>query len=250
MGFETDFLILGHGYTADFLWARLKKEFPHSTQSSTSRTNAKRILFELSKPKTWANLPQARSTFWTFPPSPLDQVMEFFKQKQESLGHLVVVGSTSGFLCEEEGQRIHEDSPLDLSKERSQGEAFLKNQGATLVMSSGIYGPGRNPLSWVQKGAVGKTDQFINMIHVKDLSHILIQASQRGKKSELYIASDNCPLTWRSVIQFWENQNLVHQVPEKRSSRRSKKLDSSKTLKTLEVTLEFQNFPQVVAQGL
>ena len=114
-------------------------------------------------------------------------------------------------------------------------------------MSSGIYGPGKNPVDWVKNGYVGKSEKFVNMIHVKDLAHIIFKAGERGKKNSVYIASDGVPLQWSHVIELWEKEGLLSNVAEKPSKRSSKKINSSATLLELEVDLKYRNFAEVVA---
>jgi hypothetical protein len=157
------------------------------------------------------------------------------------------VGSTSAFLVDKPHGPVDESTPFDMSIPRVQGEVFLRDQGATLVMSSGIYGAGRNPVDWIKKGYVGKSEKYVNMIHGSDLAQFLLQASQLGEKGAVYIASDNNPQRWRDVIELWESQGLVSDVPEKASRRSSKKIDSSKSIKSLQIDLQFDNFAHAVS---
>ena len=239
-------LILGFGYTASFLKKRILNKYPQDKVSSTSRTNESHILFDLEDPETWDSLPQADLTYWTFPAVPLDLVKEFLTKKKTHLGQIIVIGSTSGFLVNENGENVNEKSSLDLSLDRVQGEDYLRSQGSILMMASGIYGEGRNPLDWVKKNYVGKSSKIVNMIHVVDLCNFLLNASFLGKPGSLYIASDGNPQSWEEVITLWEKRGLVSQVAYKESKRISKKIDSSSSIRELNVTLQFQNFADLV----
>jgi len=241
---SVDCLLLGFGYTAKALLSSFENE---KRVATTSRKGTPHIQFDLEDESTWDSLPQSKMTFWTFPAAPVELVKKFYKQNGDKLGRLIVVGSTSALIPPNPHAVVNEKSSLDESIERVQGEVWLQRQGATFVLSSGIYGPGRNPIDWIKKGYIGKSEKFVNMIHVEDLASILIQAGRYGKPGELYIASDNNPQRWRDVIESWESRGLVSGIPEKESNRTSKKVDNSWSLKALQVTLQFQNFADSIS---
>ncbi len=243
-----DHLILGHGFTADYLKSLIKEKEPGCEVYSTSRCDPSRLKFDLSDSATWHNLPKAKITYWTFPPEPFFLVQEFYEKMHQQLGRLVVVGSTSSFLTNRPDETVDERSPLNLKKERVQSEVFLQNQGATLVMSAGIYGSGRNPLDWVKKSMVGKSDKYVNMIHVEDLAQFLYLAGQNGKSGQLYLASDGRPVRWREAIESWEAQGLLSDTPEKGSQRSSKKVDRRWWIKCLGVQIRHPNFVKAASQ--
>ena len=233
-------LILGHGYVAKHLGPRLEKQ--GATVASTSRTDPQFITFDLEDPDSWENVPTVKTTFWMFPAVPLDLVKEFISAYGERLGQIITVGSTSGFLVNTDGETVDEASPLDLTRDRVLGEEFLRSNGAMTVMASGIYGPQRDPLDWIAKGYVGKSDKLVNMIHVEDLCQFLLAARDNGKKGHLYIASDNNPQTWRVVIDKWESNGWADAVPVKTTDKISKRVKSSASLSELSVNLKYQDF--------
>lgn len=233
-------LILGFGYVAERLRAQIEAQ--EKTVLATSRTDSGLISFDLDEPETWDNLPQVEITYWMFPAAPLDLVTEFYKTCGSRLGKIVTVGSTSGFIVGTDGQKVDEATALDLSQDRVQGEEFLRSQGGVTVMSSGIYGPGRDPLNWIKKGYVGKSAKLVNMIHVEDLCQFLIKAAEIGENGRLYIASDNNPQTWETVIGDWERRGWAKEVPVKASDKISKWVNSSQSLSQLSVTLRYPNF--------
>lgn len=238
-------LILGYGYTASFLSPLLDDEGCEVLR--TSRKNPDSILFNLEDSTSWQNIPQVSATYWMFPAAPLELVKKFYQQNKNKLGQIVVIGSTSGFQSIQDGEEIRESSPLDLNIERVQGEEFLRSQGAIVVMASGIYGQGRSPLDWVKKAYVGKSKKFVNMIHVLDLCQFLINAQKYGEKGKLYIASDNYPQTWESVISVWQERGLLdREVAEKETQRLSKKMNSTQSIEELRINLKFQNFADLV----
>ena len=244
---SVDYLVLGHGLTAESLINKINKSQPGKTVVSTSRSDANKIIFNLTDQSTWENLPNSEVIFWTFPPEPTEDVKNFYEVIKSKCKKLIVVGSTSAFEVKNSGDEVTEKSPLDLTIERVKNEVFLKEQGAIIVFSAGIYGPGRNPLDWINKGYVGKNDKLVNMVHLEDLALFLFNASVYGKEGEIYIASNNNPQSWREIIESWENRNLVSNVPGKETKRVSKRINNSWTLSELKIDLQFQNFADSVS---
>ncbi len=244
---KVKYLILGHGSTGHFLIEKIKAVEPNVETASTSRKGKPLVEFDLADSTSWDNLPNAETTFWTFPPEPEAQVKAFYHHSKRKLGKVIVVGSTSALTVAELGQEVNEETPLDEHIERVRSEVFLREQGAVLLLSAGIYGPGRNPLDWVKKGWVGKNSKWVNMVHLQDLAEFLYQACQHGVVGRTYIACNNNPQSWRAVIENWESRGLVKDVPEKASQRTSKKINNSRSIKDLQVNLRFQNFADSVS---
>lgn len=244
---QVDHLILGLGPSGMALKKWIESHEPQSSVVYTSRSNQDGILFDLDDSASWVHLPEARVTYWTFPPQSVDQIKPFVDTQKQKLGHLIVVGTTSSFALEGPNQVVDESTPLDKNNPRAQGEEYLQSQGAVLVMSSGQYGFGRNPLQWIEKGWVGRNDKFVNMIHLEDLAQFLYQAGQLGQAGQLFIASDNNLMTWNQVIDVWEAEGLIENTSKKESQRPSKKINSSRSLKELKVNLKFDNFAQGVS---
>lgn len=241
------FLVLGEGNLGQVLKRDLINQFPDSQILATSRSLSSDVQFDMEDERTWDDLPSAECAFWTFPPLPFEMALKFFKKKKSIAQRWVVVGTTGSFLVSHQNLEVEESSPFDLSNQRALSESTLKTEGATLVMSAGIYGGHLNPLNWVKKGLVGKSQKFVNMIHLDDLSEFLIKAYLRGKPGEIYIASDNNPQKWEDIINLWEKKSLLSGIPHKESSRQSKKINSSRSIKSLGVDLRFRNFAETVS---
>src|SRR5665213_794314 len=96
-------LILGAGYTGKKLAERGRSGKYVEKIFETSRSNGG-IQFELQKQSTWKNLPPVDGCFWMFPAVPLMEVKSFLDECGATLGRIVVVGSSSGFLVKEPNQ--------------------------------------------------------------------------------------------------------------------------------------------------
>lgn len=239
-------LVLGHGYVAKALIDYIKTREGLCSIQTTSRTLTDCLHFNLDLEKTWGNLPKSKNTYWMFPAQPLSMVQRFFESEGSRLGKLVVVGSTGGFQTFKENGEVTETSPLDESLPRVLGETFLKNHGACVVCSAGIYGRDRNPLAWIKRGLVGRSEKLANMIHVEDLAQVLYQAAKVGRQGSLYIAADGNPQQWSKVIDKWVDSGVVENPPLKPSARPSKLVNPKASLKELDVHLKYKNFAETV----
>jgi len=239
-------LILGYGFTAQFLERALKSQHSQCEVLTTSRSKAgPHLVFNLEEESTWSHLPSVDATFWTFPATPLMAVESFYKSQNHKLGKLVTLGSTSSFLLKDKDQAYDEHSRLDLNQERVRGEEFLRRQGGVTLFSAGIYGPGRDPRDWVRRGLVGKSQKFVNMIHVEDLCQFMIQALELGQRGNRYIACDNNPQRWDSVISYWESKSWVSHVPVQDSFRPSKKIHNHISIEQLNVQIKYPDFKKL-----
>ena len=236
-------LILGYGYVARHLKDYLKIQEPDSEVITTSRTDKQHCIFNLEDSKTWNHLPNVDETFWTFPATSLELTKLFLQEKSKSLGKLVIIGSTSGFLVEENGQMIHENSKRDFTRERVCAEEWVRNHGGSVICASGIYGPGKHPKDWLIKGLVSPSEKLVNLIHVDDLVQILFKAMKKGRAGSLYLASDENTYSWKQIHQFLQSQqafSLPSSVVESKGF--SKVVNSSKTIKELGVQLKHPSF--------
>lgn len=235
-------LILGTGYVGSFLKNYIKSRESNSQVFSTSRTSKEHLCFDLNDARTWNHLPSVDYCYWTFPTTALSLVKNFYEKKHKDLGQLIVVGSTGSFKVSSPEQIVSEASDLNLHLDRVQGESYLRSQGAILVMASGIYGPGRDPLQWVKDGRVGKNNKLVNMIHVKDLCQFLYNSTLHGEKNNLYIASNNKAHRWLDVINSWEERAMVSNVPFKDPKSFGKRINCSWSIDQLKINLKFPNF--------
>ena len=248
MSYDSSFLILGYGYTSSFLVPQLSVAYPDAEILTTSRSQPKMLHFNLDRPSTWKNLPDCGTLIWTFPPKPFMQVQAFSDFYKGRYKKALVIGSTSSLTVEQPNQRVDETTPLDFSLERARCEELLRKQGFRLLLSSGIYGPGRNPLVWIKRDMVGISDKLVNMIHVNDLCQFIIKSIEMTQPGTLLIASDNNPQSWRTLIRYWQEMGTLGEVPLKESERPSKHIDASETLRRLEIELQHPSFRDSVME--
>ena len=119
--------------------------------------------------------------------------------------------STTGVYGQTGGERVDERSETDpdseggaanLEAERLVRERFAGRPGAAVVLRpSGIYGPGRvmRSAEQVRSGEPvrGTPDAWLNLVHVDDLAAAVVLAADAPDPAELYVVSDDRPLTRR-----------------------------------------------------
>jgi len=205
-------IILGAGYTGKHLAEALTDtSHPFFATSRDPDRNLphvptdRRMRFDMEEPSTWANIPISADLIWCFPATALKQVQDFSRRLEGPSRRIVVLGSTSAYEVPDRANEYpppwtDESASIDLTKQRVQGEEFLrKDCGAIVLRVAGIYGPERNPLDWIRQGRVGPSRKYVNLIHVEDLAAICLLALGTGKPDEAYNVSDGQPRTWNEI---------------------------------------------------
>lgn len=198
-------VILGAGYTGLRVYQQAIEKgwqvFATSRrpQSQLHEISPKhRLLFDLAKPSTWANIPDPAHILWCFPAVPFDLVQEFLMTRTQQTSRLLVMGSTSAYVPE--GHPITEHSPLKTHLPRVQTEEYLRTTfGAVLIRLAGLYGPGRHVFDWIRKGKIQNTQKWVNLLHVEDAAAICLRALEQASDGSTYLASDGCPQTWTEI---------------------------------------------------
>lgn len=239
--FEMTTLILGLGYTGEVLKRRLDEEGGELI-TTTKSSGLGDLDFDLMKDSTWLDLPEAETTFWLFPAEDKKTTLRFLKSNGSRLGKLIVLSSTGFFKPQNEDGEVTENSPLDLENERVKSEEALREYGAVIVHASGIYGPRRDPREWVKSGHIPYTKKWVNFIQVSDLATFLLQAAKLGENKKHYIASDNQPQQWNQLIDEWKLPKT-----EGTPKRISKKVNSTNSIKALQVDLEYSSVREGIA---
>ena len=137
-----------------------------------------------------------------------------------------VIGST-GVFGQSQGEWITEKSPVEppsvFGELLREGETLFEQAPfpATVIRSSGIYGPGRTHLlSRVREGviAVRKPEHFSNRIHRDDLAdflvHLIALDITHKPLETLYLASDGAPAPIHEVTRWLAQQMNIQWTKE------------------------------------
>lgn len=188
-------LVLGKGYVGKAFC----EKYPDAIGTRRKVTQKDTPSFDLENPATWKNLPKAETVIWTFPATPLDKVKKFYEERLQDCKNLIVLGSTSRYVVKRQKQRIDEESPIDTSILRVQGEEFLKQQGATILALAGIYGPDRDPVTWLYKGLIRNPKKMLNLIHLDDILNALDHFVNTPTPGDTFNLSDGEAKSWMEI---------------------------------------------------
>ncbi len=231
--------ILGAGYCGDRLGKYMVDSCGVDKVTKTRTETGPGVKrFVLADPMSWKNLESTDVTYWLFPSEPVNLVKEFLSERAGQLGRVIVVGSTSGFLVQRPDSIVSESSPLNSEIERVRGEEVIRDLGGTVVRAAGIYGPSRNPRAWLRRGMIVAGSSYLNLIHVDDLIQILEKAAGADAGSH-FLAADGHPKRWYELSDRWIDIPLKAEFNRDLKKEDSKIVDSSWTLKTLNVTLRY-----------
>jgi nucleoside-diphosphate-sugar epimerase len=131
----------------------------------------------------------------------------------------IFVSSTSVY-GQTSGEPVSEVAPAEpftpTGKILREAEAIALEGGATVVRSSGIYGPGRAVLweKFKRGEAVIEGDglRWINQIHQRDLVAALAHLIDAGAPGEIYNATDDTPVSYRDYYA-WCSEFLSQPMP-------------------------------------
>jgi nucleoside-diphosphate-sugar epimerase len=130
----------------------------------------------------------------------------------ERLRRFVIVSSI-GVYSERGGAWVDESSAADPPEERlrwlRKGEDEILDLARThrfpavVLRLSGIYGPGRSPVSWLSRAemlariSASRGDAFLNWVRVEDCARAVLLAVEKGRSGEIYNITDDEPVRRR-----------------------------------------------------
>lgn len=189
-------------------------------------------------------------------------------ERQKFIGTFLVVGSTSCFLNRESFASTQPDpfnpqhflvnenslaqNPDPSNPSWRQFDLWEKYHGKLpftfhLLISSGIYGPGRHPAKKVLQGLKithKNPHQWINLIHVEDLKGAIIWTLNQNFPSQLFCVSNNKALTLREFYGIYTSVLQLNPIEFSATSsdQHSGKIVSSKKIQDLGFQLIHPNF--------
>lgn len=226
-------VLLGCGFTGKYLIDRFSGEPVEIL--CTNRNKPGSIRFDLNDESTWKNIPDNAEIIWLFPAESIEKVKEFSKNRTIR----IVLGTTSSY--KEKSGVIDENSELDFTLPRVEGEEFLRSKGAVVLRCSGIYRYDRNPFSWLKKGLIKNGNKTVNLIHVDDLAEIIFQLIDSEFKGEVFAVSDGEKYWWKEIVASGKKRNFLDSdfvLPEKEVEE--KFVGNGKLKKFLGEEFEFQ----------
>ena len=207
---SVDLLILGCGYTGRYL-AGLAQTYG-LTVAATSRQRAVREELDgigIHAYHWEAGMPlpvEAKSVVVLFPPR--GSCPQSVANGIGARAGLVYCSSTSVY-GPQKGAWVGRDTPVSPRSPwgvaRVTAEEEFSRIGACIVRAAGIYGPGRSILDRARAGRLrvtGNLQRPVNMIHVHDLSEILLAAGRSGRARSVYVAATGQPTPWIDLARL------------------------------------------------
>lgn len=158
--------------------------------------------------------------------------------------------STTGVYGDHEGE-VDDATPASSSAQRSRldAEDAYRGVGGTILRAPGIYGPDRGLHVRVRTGAhsmPGDGANVMSRIHVDDLAALLL--ASRAVRGETFVVGDLEPASQREVCTWICREYgcpMPPSLPPERvheSLRRNRRIDPSRVLSALDVTLRFPTY--------
>jgi nucleoside-diphosphate-sugar epimerase len=240
---DKSLLILGCGYVG----SAIAEQFPNAR--STHRN-----IFELSRRENWKNeilRPFSNGIIlWTFPAaSTLEEealAIELYDTFFRGF-KVFIYGSTSSYLVQHEDEYVTEETPLAMSQVRTRTEERLRQRGACILQLSGIFGPGRDPVNWYERGLIRSGLSYLNLIHLQDIVSITKRIFDSNRVSgERFNLSNGRPRTHMEIVELLKKSGRLPKeflLPELRKSG-SKRVRNDKLKAFLSLTDDdFTDFP-------
>lgn len=202
-------LIGGLGYTGKAIYQNLKASgrqvsaFSANTQYEGSiRLDANQAGSDIKLGSIIENF-GVTHVILTFPPQGLSA--DFLQVATRSCGSLLL-GTTSVYTG---SGLITESSKVDNTHNRIAVEEAFIHLGGQVMRLSGIYGPGRDPLNWIQRGNVLRhAESQLNLIHLNNIVEFLLHWIERPFQGNIMNLSDGQRHTWGEIYRLGADKGI------------------------------------------
>lgn len=195
--------LFGLGYTGKFILNELPTDlfevipFSKSTQINHSILANTETLEGVQLIKSYLINSGISIACITFPPERVHP--HFWEILEELVPYRILFGTSS--IYKPISGIIHESTDENTEHPRFLIERNFREKNGTIIRLSGIYGPGRNPLSWISRAKDLYAQKQLNLIHVSDIVQFLTGWFQVPEIGELYNLSDGQHHTWGEIVQ-------------------------------------------------
>ncbi|XP_035679696.1 uncharacterized protein LOC118418013 isoform X1 [Branchiostoma floridae] len=206
-------LVVGAGFVGSSLATSLRSEGVQVYCTRRQEGGEGTVQFVLEEEETWGNLPrEVDGVVWTLPARPFSQVRRFYDTYLQSIldskKPVIVYGTTGRYQVEEEHQWVDEKTKYgQTASGREEGEDFLQEKGATVLVLAGIWGESktgetRSLKSWIEKGYhVNSINKFLNLAHVDDIVMATQEVLNRSEfRGQVINVCDGQPMLWRDIV--------------------------------------------------
>ena len=181
----------------------------------------------------------------------------------------LIFTSSTGVYGQNDGQWVDERSVCEPIREGGRvclaAEDVLRSHPigsrAVILRLAGLYGPGRVP--YLRDLVAGEplrvaTSGFLNLIHVEDAAHTVLQAEKLATPPDLFVVSDGNPVTRRHYYEeiaayLGVRPRFAPPVPSDPQTQRaasSKRVSNHRLREDLQVVLQYPSYREGLAQIL
>jgi len=227
-----DLLILGAGWTAEFLIPLLQQRKPAITFAATTRNGRivagyKTITFEANSNSDWTVLPQARTIVLTFPTTKEGAVTTYVEAYESVHGHgarWLQLGSTSAWdqaaeSLKGQNQWItrHTEIPRPAVARVESEFELLSLSGSSgrqiaVLNLAGLWGGSRDARNWVLRVAGTKealaAKGTLHVVHGIDVARAILAIHENFTAGERWLLTDARVYDWWDLASAWGSGGL------------------------------------------
>ena len=189
--------VLGAGYVG----SRFVEKYSCANSYRSQPANDASFYFDLNDRESWQNIAETDAVLLTFAIKDLALIQDFYEHSLKSIDKVYVYASTSCYQVNYNEETVTEKSELVLSTARVECEEWLRQQGATVLTLSGIFGPNRMPENWLKKGLIKNANKTLNLIHVDDIVDLTYRLMQSDLKGERINLSSGEKIYWYQLAE-------------------------------------------------
>jgi|UniRef100_A0A8H7NBT9 hypothetical protein len=214
---EVDFLVLGAGWTSDFLIPLLEKEdIAHAATTRDGRNGTIAFTFdpESEDEAPFRQLPASKTVLITFPlkgKGPSLRLTDLYAQTHGGLKpNFIQLGVTS--IWTGKGWQDH-TSPYDKTQPRAIAEdELMAVAGGAALDLSGLFGGARQPRHWVDRVIKSKADLrakgALHIVHGEDVARAIVALHRNFTPGQRWLLTNLHVYDWWTLIHGWALEAL------------------------------------------
>ncbi|KAF2000938.1 hypothetical protein P154DRAFT_190377 [Amniculicola lignicola CBS 123094] len=206
---KVDILVLGAGWTSQFLLPQLTSQnIKHAATTTTGRNDTIPFRFDAESEdvEAYKRLPEANTVLITFPLLGHGQskhITSLYRSVHGAKNAWIQLGSTGIYNKSPEWNT--EDSDYDRSDKRGIAEDELRTVvGGCVLCLAGLYGGERIPRTWLPRLAKTKEDvrkrKAVHFVHGEDVARAIIAVHGHFTPGKRWIVADLRVYDWYDLI--------------------------------------------------
>ncbi|KAK8252776.1 hypothetical protein HDK77DRAFT_436643 [Phyllosticta capitalensis] len=219
---HVDILILGAGWTSDFLIPLVQdRGIKYAATTTTGRDGTLLFRFDPDNEDVapYAALPRARTVLITFPLQGRGQAAHLVNMYQRALSidtnasdapNWIQLGSSGAFASD--AHWVGSSTPVNTSTPRvaAEEELLAAPLNGCVLNLCGLYGGKRDPRGWVSRVARSKeavaAKQALHVIHGEDVARAIVAVHEAFTPGRRWLVTDLHVYDWWDLMMVWGPQ--------------------------------------------